>query len=129
MSVIVKGMELPTECRECPLWEYRQRIGTTWCVPTKTLLAENYMPIAFEGRHPDCPLVEMNDDDGWIPTSKRLPEENGEYLVTRESVFYRYIDIVRKSNCNSDLPMASDIKAWMPIPKPYQQRRKHNERN
>ena len=65
----------------------------------------------------DSPAVEA---DGWIPVEDRLPEENGEYLVTRESGFCRYMDIVRKSNCNSDLPMASDIIAWMPLPKPYQ---------
>lgn len=58
-------------------------------------------------------------EDGWISVEDRLPEENGEYLVTRRSCFYRYMDIVRKSNCNSDLPMASDIIAWMPLPKPY----------
>lgn len=55
----------------------------------------------------------------WIPVAERSPEENGEYLVTRESSFYRYIDIVRKNNCNSHLPMASDIKAWMPLPEPW----------
>lgn len=64
MSVIVKGMDIPTECRECPLREYRHGIGTTWCVPTKTLLAENFMPIVFDGRHPDCPLVEVEDEGG-----------------------------------------------------------------
>ena len=64
-------------------------------------------------------LMSLEPEPQWIPRSERLPEENGEYLVTRESSSYRYIDIVRKSNCNSHLPMASDIKAWMPLPEPW----------
>lgn len=54
----------------------------------------------------------------WIPCSERLPEENGEYLVTRESKgIYKFVDIVKKTNTSGDI--ASDIVAWMPLPEPY----------
>ena len=56
----------------------------------------------------------------WIPVSERLPEDNGEYLVTRESNgLYKYIDIVKKTNVSAEI--ASDIKAWIPLPEPYQE--------
>lgn len=64
MSVLVKNMEMPSECRKCSLWEYRQGMGTTWCVPAKTLLAENHMPIPFDGRPEWCPLVELPEKHG-----------------------------------------------------------------
>ena len=83
MSVLVKNMEMPKECRECPLWEYRHGIGTTWCVPTKTLLAENYMPIAFDGRHSDCPLVEVEDDDRGHAVSTINREDALEAILSR----------------------------------------------
>lgn len=54
----------------------------------------------------------------WIPVSERLPEENGEYLVTREAKgVYKYVDIVKKTNTSGDI--ASDIIAWMPLPEPW----------
>ena len=121
MSVIVKGMEMPMMCADCKLKYYGQgdNYACAYCSITDK-------EIDYIARHPDCPLEDA--DDGWISIKDRLPEENGEYLVTRESGFYRYMDIVRKSNCNSDLPMASDIKAWKPLPKPYKPKEdKHND--
>ena len=57
---------------------------------------------------------------GWIPVSERLPEENGEYLVTREAKgIYKYVDIVKKTNASGNI--ASDIVAWMPLPEPYRE--------
>ena len=55
----------------------------------------------------------------WIPvTPETEPKENGEYLVTRESKgLYRYLDIVKKGNVTGKI--ASDIVAYMPLPKPY----------
>ena len=56
----------------------------------------------------------------WIPCSERLPETNGEYLVTRASAnLYCYIDIVKKTNVSGDI--ANDIVAWMPMPEPYKE--------
>lgn len=63
MSVIAKGMEMPKECRDCPFCEYHERTGNTWCKLMDGLIAEGYRPIAFDGRHPDCPLVEADDEE------------------------------------------------------------------
>jgi hypothetical protein len=67
----------------------------------------------------------------WIPVSERLPEENGEYLVTREA----YIDrenrnmvIVRDISyfttnygLNNGFHKANTVIAWQPLPEPYQE--------
>ena len=56
----------------------------------------------------------------WVSCSERLPETNGEYLVTRASAnLYCYIDIVKKTNVSGDI--ANDIVAWMPLPEPYKE--------
>lgn len=59
MSVLIKGMAIPKDCRECPLQEYYGSSGNTLCFPTDKYLAEKYNPIGFEGRANWCPLVEV----------------------------------------------------------------------
>lgn len=56
----------------------------------------------------------------WIPVSERLPKDNGDYLVTRNRMgLYSYVDIVTKTNVVDKI--ASDIKAWMPLPEPWKE--------
>lgn len=64
--------------------------------------------------------ITTQPEQRWIPvTPETEPKENGEYLVTRESKgLYKYIDIVKKSNVTDK--MASDIVAYMPLPKPWE---------
>lgn len=59
MSILIKGMEMPKDCRECPLCNYHIETGETWCVAIDGLLATDYGPILFDGRDSDCPLVEI----------------------------------------------------------------------
>ena len=65
-------------------------------------------------------LESAQSEPQWIPCREKLPEENGEYLVTREAKgIYKYVDIVKKTNTSGDI--ASDIIAWMPLPKSYRE--------
>lgn len=64
MSVIVKGMEMPKDCRECRMMEYHERTGKTWCKPADGLLADTYRPIMYDGRPDWCPLVELPEHHG-----------------------------------------------------------------
>ena len=59
MSVLIKGMKIPKDCRECPLQAYYSSSGNTLCFPADKYLAEKYKPIGFEGRANWCPLVEV----------------------------------------------------------------------
>lgn len=66
----------------------------------------------------------------WIPTSERLPEEDGQYLITVKYVHVDgYDDIYaehgewRDGNwdmfCFGHCGQVETILAWMPLPKPY----------
>ena len=60
-NVIVRGMEMPSECRSCPFESYISDIGQTYCSASLKVLATAYKPIPYEGRHKDCPLFECKD--------------------------------------------------------------------
>lgn len=60
----------------------------------------------------------------WIPVSERLPEEDGEYLVTvLDSYSGRpFVDISHYfiGNVNNNgFYKAYEVMAWMPLPEPY----------
>ena len=63
----------------------------------------------------------------WIPCSERLPEENGEYIVSLEDSVYPWANFF-----NGKWFMLSfngiaqefgeyEVIAWMPLPKPYRE--------
>ena len=76
-------------------------------------------------------LIEKNKDYEWIPVSERLPEEDGQYLIT---VKYKHVndsyddvyaehgewydgrwDMFYFAHCGE----VEDIIAWQPLPEPY----------
>lgn len=69
--------------------------------------------------------------EGWIPCSKKMPDEDGEYLVTFNGKFIDNIIKVmfyevEKKFFSLYFPGAGDItfpevRAWMPLPKPYRE--------
>lgn len=86
-----------------------------------------------------CGWIKYVKDDGcewfdngnkWIPVSEKLPEEDGQYLIT---VKYKpeadYEDIYAEHGewtdgrwdmfCFGHCGEVEDIIAWMPLPKPY----------
>ena len=64
MSVIVKGMRMPKECRECPLEMYYMNSGETRCRAGNKILAKNFKPIPFDGRPDWCLLGEVHAPHG-----------------------------------------------------------------
>ena len=82
----------------------------------------------------------------WIPCSKRLPEKNGRYIVTRGlkdcgSLWNRvyianYSDLMGlckekiwwSGNVGkSDFERHDDVLAWMPLPEPYKEESEDNK--
>ena len=66
----------------------------------------------------------------WIPCSERLPEENGQYLITVKYVHVDgYDDIYAEHGewtngkwdmfCFGHCGKVENIIAWMPLPEPY----------
>ena len=59
MSVLIKGMEMPPDCRVCPFEMYYMNTGKTRCGAAMRTLAENFKTIPFVGRADFCPLIEL----------------------------------------------------------------------
>lgn len=59
MSVLIKGMEMPKDCRVCPFEMYYINSGKTRCGAAMRTLAENFKTIPFVGRAEFCPLIEL----------------------------------------------------------------------
>lgn len=69
-------------------------------------------------------VLEKQMIDGWIPVSERLPEEDGEYLVSIEgNITHKIIvDIAHWFECeksNNGFYKVNEVFAWMPLPQPY----------
>ena len=62
MSVYVKGMEMPDDCRDCPFENYYN--GITKCFATGKAMAVNWRCIPWEGRAEWCPLVDVPKPHG-----------------------------------------------------------------
>ena len=54
-------MEMPDSCRECWFLNYDMYSGRTSCVIEDMTLAQYFKALDFEGRHEECPLVEVPD--------------------------------------------------------------------
>ena len=63
-SIIVKGMRMPKDCRECRLQNYSFTTGDTRCGVNGAVLARNFNAIMFDGRPEWCPLVEIPNKHG-----------------------------------------------------------------
>lgn len=69
---------------------------------------------------------EMEQNDGWIPCSEKLPEEYGEYLCcdTYGNFIIGYPSESNTSNTGfvveTEHEYCYDIIAWQPLPAPYQ---------
>ena len=61
MSVVVRGIDMPENCRECPFEGYHSDIGQTYCMACSKVLATAFKPISFDGRPNWCPLFEIKD--------------------------------------------------------------------
>ena len=72
MSVLVKGMEMPTECRKCPFNEFGTMSGETWCGVNGVTLAKNFEAIDFDGKPDWCPLVALPDKHGKLVDADEL---------------------------------------------------------
>ena len=65
VSVIVRGMELPTECEYCPLCRYYPENGNVWCNAKNRILKRKWGNpnwTHLDVKKPEwCPLFEVKD--------------------------------------------------------------------
>ena len=79
----------------------------------------------------DMPSADVQPAQRWIPCSERLPEEDGQYLITvkYKHVNDSYEDVYAEHGdwfdgkwdmfCFEHCGEVEDIIAWMPLPEPY----------
>lgn len=91
MSVLIKGMEMPKDCRDCPMEMFYINCGDTRCRATNKLLAEEYRIIPFSGRPDWCPLVEVPTPHGRLIDADKLLED-----VRKNSVSYSADDFAHE---------------------------------
>lgn len=70
-------------------------------------------------------IDEVPSAQQWIPCSERLPEKNGEYIVTTKYYLPRTgdttdIDIIEFNDEGWDIWKRYEVLAWMPLPKAYE---------
>lgn len=78
-------------------------------------------------------LPSAQPEQRWIPCSERLPEEDGQYLITvkYKHVNENYEDVYAEHGewyegrwdmlCSGHCGEVEDIIAWMPLPVPYKE--------
>lgn len=71
MSILIKGMEMPKSCKECPLEQIYGRDGEVAKCPLTEKILSSYL--VSETRMSDCPLIEI--PDVYIDISKAFMTE------------------------------------------------------
>ena len=87
-SIIVKGMRMPKDCRECRLQDYSFTTGVTWCGVDCVVLARNFEAIGFDGRPEWCPLVDLGKHGRLIDADALIKFVEDRYEITWESDCY-----------------------------------------
>ena len=72
--------------------------------------------------------IEKEYNDGWIPCSERLPEEDGKYIVTIKNLTGHWImkkDVFVCNYWDNDFHFKdwedNEVIAWQPLPQPYKE--------
>lgn len=91
-----------------------------WLIPLKNLCLDEY-GISQIGEAMDA-AIDLLKKGQWIPCSEMLPEEEGEYIVTCEDHWARWVSVSEyypKIVDQSPWETNSKVVAWMPLPEPY----------
>ena len=135
---IIKALE-QEPCEDCISREKTMQIVRKW-------FDRDAAPSDLKNEIEQLPSVPPKQRTGWIPCSERLPERDGEYLVTITDVIGKPMirmrsfaknlkkvdpyDFVNAKGCgwyDYDSEVGhwrdTDVKAWMEFPKPYRANR------
>ena len=90
MSVVIRGMEMPENCRECRFQDYVFTSGVTLCGASCVVLARNFEAIGFDGRPDWCPLVDLGKHGRLIDADKLMDD------IKKNSASYFADDFARE---------------------------------
>lgn len=94
MSVLVKGMAMPKDCRVCPFAE-NVPPGRTRCLITCIMLSDNYCPTPLDWRHERCPLVKVKTPHGNLVDAEDVKRR----MIPLSFSVQKWIGEVELSNC------------------------------
>ena len=109
MSILIKGMEMPKDCRICPFEGYEPDIGRTRCIVTCGLLAEHYKLIPFDGRPDWCPIQEIPTKHGRLIDAETLIDTLEQAIAIMETMF-KQLDLEADEGCLMELKAYRDIR-------------------
>lgn len=69
MSILIKGMEMPTTCGNCPVHKLWAEDDEAQCMIKRELWTK------YSKRNPDCPLIEIPDGHGRLIDADALMKE------------------------------------------------------
>ena len=64
--------KMPEDCRECSFNSWSPFGGNTICNAGEFVLQTDFRALPFEGRHPNCPLIEVPDGHGRLVDKDEL---------------------------------------------------------
>ena len=105
MSVIVRGMSMPSECEYCGFCRYYPENGNVWCNANNRILKLAWKEpnwTHLDIKRPDwCPLVEIKTPHGklveFIDVTTTFDEDSGTEQVNLGDAFSAYFRM-RESN-------------------------------
>lgn len=84
MSVLIKGMEMPSECEYCPLCRYYHDSKNIWCNALNVILKRQWDNAECTHlnipRREDCPLVEVPVPHGRLIDKDQFDDVRQEYI-------------------------------------------------
>ena len=81
MSVLIKGMNMPTRCEDCPVCHYMERGTITACGCKATMMIR---PIDCNSKPYWCPLVEVPAPHGRLIDADAFGHIIGQFSLTYE---------------------------------------------
>ena len=94
MSVIVKGMVMPSECEYCGFCRYYHENGNVWCNAKNRLLKQRWKEphwTHLDVKRPEwCPLIELPEKHGRLIDERvaydKIAEQEGGYYMDMDGV-------------------------------------------
>lgn len=65
--------------------------------------------------------IKALEDSRWIPVTERLPEEDGDYLVTTSSFYGTTIFVTTRNFSDGEWTYDRAVTAWAELPKPFEE--------
>lgn len=121
MSIVIRGMEMPQNCLSCPFqqWDGEDTICYFSGVSALNIARQGTCPIN-EGFDVGYWAGRRDYEPKWIPVTERLPNGNGEYLVSGKDKVWVCEFMILNGDvggwCNSARNPC--VKYWMPLPEP-----------